>query len=233
MQKLSIALAAAALAITAPAAAATNLVTNGSFESGFAGWSLSNLGGGTAPVVIAYGTSAGYPTGAFGEAIGPNSVASISPDAVGRKLAYFSSDTANPDTLSQTIALVAGKTYNLGFDYYAPANGIRNPNDATLRFRINGTQVGSTLTAGSVSGTPGQTWFNFNTTFVAAASGPATLALDFRGLGVTAADFGVDRVYATAAVPETSTWAMMIVGFGAVGSVVRRRRSGTLARAAA
>lgn len=232
MNKMPIALAALALAITAPASAATNLLTNGSFESGFSGWSLSNAGGGTAPVVIPYGTNAGYPGGAFGEAILANAVASISPDAVGRSLAYFSSDTANPDTLSQTIALVAGQTYNLGFDFYAPANGIANPNDATLRFRINGTPVGSILTAGSASGTPAKTWFNFNTTFVAAVSGPATLAFDFRGLGVTAADFGVDRVYATAAVPEPATWAMMIFGFGAIGSVVRRR-SGTLARATA
>lgn len=232
MQKLSTALAAVALAVTAPASAATNLLTNGSFESGFTGWSLSNVGGGTAPVVIPYGSNASYPTGAFGEVILPNTVTSFSPDAVGSSLAYFSSDTANPDTLSQTIALVAGQTYNLGFDFYAPANGIGNPNDATLLFRINGMQVGSVLTAGSVTGTPAQTWFNFNTTFVAAANGPATLALDFRGLGVTAADFGVDRVYATAAVPEPATWAMMIFGFGAVGSTVRRRRV-TLARATA
>ena len=227
MHKMPTALAALALAITAPASAATNLLTNGSFESGFSGWTLSNVGGGTAPVVIPYGTTATYPFGAFGEAILPNAVASISPDAVGRSLAYFSSDTANPDTLSQTISLVAGQTYNLGFDFYAPANGISNPNDATLLFRVNGTQVGSVLTAGSVTGTPAQTWFNFNTTFVAASNGPATLALDFRGLGVTAADFGVDRVYATAAVPEPATWAMMIFGFGGVGVSMRyaKRRS--------
>lgn len=232
MRKVSFGFAAVALAIAAPASAATNLLTNGSFESGFAGWSLSNIGGGTAPVVIPYGVAAAYPGGAFGEAILANSVASLSPDTVGRSLAYFSSDEANPDTLSQTIALVAGQTYNLGFDYYAPSNGIANPNDATLRFRINGTPVGSILTAGSVSGTAAQTWFNFNTTFVAGVTGPATLAFDFRGLGVTAADFGVDRVYAIAAVPEPTTWGMMIFGFGAIGVAVRRRKA-TLAHAAA
>lgn len=231
MLKSPIAFAALALAMTAPATAATNLLTNGSFESGFAGWTIGNAGGGTPPVVIHYGSSLPYPLGAFGEAVLTNTVASVSPDAVGRKLAYFSSDTARPDTLSQTIALVAGQKYFLGFDYYAPANGIANPNDATLLFRVNGTQVGPTLTAGSVTGTPAQTWFNFNTSFVASASGPATLALDFRGLGVTAADFGVDRVYAVA-VPEPATWAMMIFGFGAIGSVARRR-NGTLVRATA
>jgi hypothetical protein len=35
----------------------------------------------------------------------------------------------------------------------------------------------------------------------------------------------------TSAVPEPATWAMMIIGFGAVGSVVRRRRQATTALA--
>ena len=33
------------------------------------------------------------------------------------------------------------------------------------------------------------------------------------------------------AVPETATWAMMILGFGVVGGAVRRRRSTALATA--
>lgn len=227
MKKTLIIGAAFALAFSG-SASAQNLVGNGSFESGFAGWTLGNVGGGTAPVVIAYGDPSPYPTGAHGEAIGPNGVISLSPDAVGRSVAYFSSDTANPDSLSRSINLIAGLTYNLGFDYYAPANGIANPNDASLRFFINGAPAGSALTAGSVSGTPAQTWINFNTTFVAGASGPANLQFEFRGLGVTAADFAIDRVYVTAAVPEPATWAMLMFGFGAVGGALRRRRSASL-----
>ncbi|WP_262408638.1 PEPxxWA-CTERM sorting domain-containing protein [Sphingomonas sp. JC676] len=221
----------AALTVAAPASA-QNLVTNGSFESGFGGWLLGNVGGGTAPVVIPYGSPSGYPGGAFGEPIGPNAVMTLSPDPTGANVAYFSSDTANPDSLTQTINLVAGTTYNIGFDYYAPANGIANPNDATLAFLINGLSVGSTLTAGSGAGTPAQTWFNFNTSFVAMASGPASLTFEFRGLGVTAADFAIDRVYAIAAVPEPAAWGMMIGGFGMAGMAVRRRRPSKVAYAA-
>ena len=223
-------LLATALALTiaaTPASAATNLLSNGSFEAGFAGWTITQLplgNPGTAPVVITYGNTNGYPTGAFGEAILPNTVASLSPEAVGSNLAYFSSDTANPHTLAQVINLTAGTIYNIGFDYYAPRNGIDNPNDATLAFTLGGNPIGATLTAGGPSGTPAATWINFGTSFTATSSGPQTLAFNFRGLGVTAADFGVDRVYVTAAVPEPGTWALMLIGFGAIGTAMRRRR---------
>lgn len=223
------ALFASALALTVaatPAAAATNLLSNGSFENGFTNWNLSQVGGGTAPVVINYNTAAGYPTGAFGEPINTNNVASASPDAVGTRLAYFSSDTANPHTISQLVNLVAGVTYNIGFDYYAPRNGIDNPFNATLGFLLGGQQIGSTLVAGNPAGTPAQTWINFSTSFTALNSGPQTLAFQFNGGGVTAADFGIDRVYVTAAVPEPGTWAMMLLGFGAIGFSMRRRRQG-------
>ncbi len=216
-----------AMVIASPAMAATNLVTNGSFESGFTGWTVGQTGGGTAPVVIPYGSATPYPGGAFGEAILPNAVATLSPDPVGNSVAYFSSDTANPHSLSQLVNLVAGITYNIGFDYYAPQNGISNPNDATLSFNIGGVPVGSTLTAGQPSGTPGQTWINFGTSFVASGSGSTPLELQFKGLGVTAADFAIDRVYVTAAVPEPSTWALMLLGFGAVGGAMRMKRRKT------
>ncbi len=216
-----------AMLVASPAMAATNLIANGSFESGFTGWTVGQTGGGTAPVVIPYGSATPYPGGAFGEAILPNAVATLSPDPVGTSVAYFSSDTANPHSLSQLVNLVAGITYNIGFDYYAPQNGISNPNDATLSFNIGGVPVGTTLTAGQPSGTPGQTWINFGTSFVAGSSGATPLELQFKGLGVTAADFAIDRVYVTAAVPEPSTWALMLLGFGAVGGAMRMKRRKT------
>ena len=214
-----------AMTIASPATAATNLLTNGSFESGFGGWTVVETGGGTAPVVIPYGSGSAYPGGAFGEAVLPNNVTTLSPDPVGKSMAYFSSDTANPHSISQIINLVAGMTYNIGFDYYAPENGIGNPNDASLSFSVGGTPVGATLVAGQPSGTPAKTWMNFGTSFAATTSGPATLQFQFRGLGNTAADFAVDRVYAVAAVPEPGIWAMMLLGFGAIGFSLRRRKS--------
>lgn len=216
MKALFAAGAALAIALSAPAMSA-ELVTNGSFETGnLSGWTYTNSGGGTAPVVIKYNQAGNYPVGAFGEAI-PTDVGG------GNYTVYFSSDTANPDSLSQLVNVVAGQTYNLSFDYYAPLNGINNPNDATLKFMIGGNQAGSMLQAGSPSGTPAQTWEHFATSYTAASTGPVNLALQFHGLGSTAADFAVDKISMTA-VPEPTTWAMMLLGLGVVGASARRRR---------
>lgn len=215
-----IAAAALASAVGTPALA-QNAVVNGSFENGFANWLVVPGTGNDAPVVIAYNQASGYPTGAFGEAIPTDTVVGGSPDAAGNFTAYFSAD-AVPNTLTQLVNLVAGTTYTIGFDYYVPRNGYNNPNDATLSFLINGAQI-SSLTAGSASGTPVTTWQNFTTTFKATTSSPLTF--QFQGRGSTAADFAVDRVFAVAAVPESATWGMMILGFGVIGAVARRRRT--------
>lgn len=207
---------AAALVLSGPAMAA-NLITNGDFETGdFSGWA-SIPGAGTDPVVIEYGQASGYPTGAFGEAV-------PAPAGGGTWGAYFSSDTANPDSLMQSVNVETGVTYYLSFDYYAPLNGSNNPNDANLEFLIDGALAGSSLTAGTGSGTTPQTWYNFTTMYTATSTGAVDLTFNFYGNGVTAADFVVDNV-TMAAVPEPATWALMIGGFALAGMQMRRRRN--------
>ena len=227
---------AAMLATTTTPALAQNAVSNGGFETGaFSPWTPTNVdgasGSNSAPVVIKYGSTDNYPTGAFGEPIQPNTVASLSPEAPGTYVAYFSTDSGI-QTLTQTVTLAANTIYNIGFDYYAPQNGINNPSDAQLSFLIGGGAAGAPLIAGGspISNTPAQTWRNFNTTFTTGAlGGPTTLSFVFTGLGTpaggTAADFAIDRVYAVAAVPEPASWALMIGGFGLAGYALRRRRA--------
>jgi hypothetical protein len=57
---------------------------------------------------------------------------------------------------------------------------------------------------------------------------PATVWLIGAARGASAGsndEFKVSAINVTAAVPEPSTWAMMLVGFGMVGAVARRRKS--------
>ena len=229
MKKILIALAACS-AFTVPASAA-NLLTNGSFETGdFTGWTLTNsessTGTGAAlPVVIGYGNNNQYPTGAYGESI-PADNAPTNPgfDPVGGYGAYFVSDFANPQTLSQAVSLAAGTSYTFGFDLYVPFNGAANPNGATFTGSVGGIPI-ATIVAGNE--TPGL-WKTYSGayTFVAAQSGD--FMFSFTANGFPAKDFVIDRVYLAATntvpgVPEPATWAMMLTGFGLVGSALRRR----------
>lgn len=225
MSKISTVIAASVLLAFAPAANAANLLTNGSFESGFAGWTL---GGGAAdgfpPVVIPYNSNAGYPGGAFGEPI-PADDAAGNPgfDAVGDNAAYFVADLANPQTLSQMVNIVAGESYTFGFDVYVPANGARNPNDATFSATVGGLQFASF----AASQTPVQDWIHYSGAGFAAITGQALFIFEYNSFGVPAKDFVLDRVYFaptnTIGVPEPASWALMLAGFGLVGGALRRR----------
>ena len=75
--------------------------------------------------------------------------------------------------------------------------------------------------------TPGAGWAPVTTaTFVATGT---TGTLSF----ITAAtsgdnDSGIDLVTVSGGVPEPATWALMLIGFGGLGGVIRGRRSATL-----
>lgn len=66
-------------------------------------------------------------------------------------------------------------------------------------------------------------------------SGSAVGHVSFADSGITNAlitgdgDFAVDTISFNGAVPEPSTWAMMLLGFGAIGFAARRRRALALA----
>ncbi|MGV3638053.1 MAG: M43 family zinc metalloprotease [Flavobacteriales bacterium] len=195
------------------------------------GWTVINNEapgqGASAPVVINYGQASAYPNGAYGEAVPASNVASISPDAVGSKFLYLSSDTStfpqNGQSISQSVTLTAGRTYLFGFDYYLPQNGFNNPNNATFTAALDGTPF-ATFTLGSVAPV---TWFNVSDNDNQ-LSGNGTFELSFFSNGYTAKDIGIDRVYLidSTAVPEPATWGLMLLGFGLVGAAARRRTRG-------
>lgn len=219
-----------AAALAASPAAAVNLVTNGSFESGLAGWTIGGIDTqGFPPVAIFYGAAAPYPTGAFGEAVpADNAPGSLSPDAAGERGLYFVSDFTVDQSVSQSVFLTPG-SYQIGFSVYAPANGYANAGDAFF----SGSIAGVTLASYAVSSGPATTWQHFGGTATIVTPGVYTVSFVFNTNLFPSKDVVVDRVYiipgggggpVIPGIPEPATWAMLITGFGLVGAAIRRRR---------
>lgn len=97
-------------------------------------------------------------------------------------------------------------------------------NSLTLRFEDGTTQLfeGGQITGGGLAN--GNQVIGATNGFVTFRSdGAKIVSADFTS---TSNSFEFDNL-ASGAVPEPATWAMMILGFGVIGSAVRRRRSVT------
>jgi hypothetical protein len=233
MQRIAFA-AVAALLASSPALAATNLVTNGSFEDGLTGWTIGGVDTDSPvrpPAAIFYGAAQAYPNGAFGEAVPVNNAPTASPDAAGARAAYFVSDFAFNQSLSQAIFLGAGN-YQIGFSAYAPNNGFNNVGEAFF----SGTIGGVTLANYAVSSGPRTTWQTFSGNLTIVSPGTYSVDFVFNTQFRPSKDVVIDQVFVIAsdtggpqipAVPEPATWAMLIAGFGLVGAAMRRRTPAT------
>jgi hypothetical protein len=115
-----------------------------------------------------------------------------------------------PDTLTQNIADVSGQHYQLSFWRYQDP-GTPNGFDVTW----NGSTVHS-----ETDNSAGAGWQNFTVT----VTGHGTDALVFAAYNDPALTY-VDNISVTGAngVPEPATWAMMLLGFGGLGAMLRRR----------
>lgn len=135
-------------------------------------------------------------------------------------VAFGSGNQASGSIMSTSFNTSAGKTYTLTFDYGALGRGT-DP----LFVTAGGTTFSVSPTANN----------NLDTTFkpftysFAGTGGPSELR--FQSGGVNDADAILDNVRLVATVPEPATWAMMILGFGIVGTGLRRRPRPTLAHA--
>ena len=157
---------------------------------------------------------------------------SLSPD--GGNFMGLDGDPAANGPLEQMISgLTSGKTYELSFYW---AGGELSNRTGYTSIQLTGSLGGdpfattpylNTATGGNPGSFSG--WMLENFTFTANASSEL---LSFLAVGTPAANLPpfalLDGVSLTA-VPEPSTWAMMLVGFGGLGYAAFRRRRTALA----
>jgi len=194
---LAIAAAAASL-IALPAASATNLVENGGFETGdFTGFTVHDPDEGNwTNVHEGVGHSGNF----------------------GVELANYSH---TPAVISQSIETIPNQTYNVSFYYsvnlfpYTPSNGLVVSFDDHVLLSLQDLRSSPyTLYSYQVTAKGANSTVSFS-----AYNSAYYSYLD--DISVTLAEV-VPPV--PAAVPEPASWATIIVGFGAIGAAMRRRR---------
>ncbi|MHA6723487.1 PEPxxWA-CTERM sorting domain-containing protein [Sphingomonas sp. RS2018] len=252
MKKYMIAAAALTAAVSGNAMAATtvNLVNNGSFEqtsrTGNFQFGDDPVAAGTVTGWTSTSTAETRAAGGYGYNLLVNS-ANTTANAAGRysytnqeylvsaptgtsgrgNFVVLDGDTTARGVLSQTLTgLIAGNTYTLSFDWAAGQLASRTgATTESLTYSFGG-QAFTTNTVNTPSGGSAP-WATVTRSFQATG---ATQTLSFlsngtpNGLPPVAL---LDNVSVTAAVPEPATWGMMIVGFGAMGAQLRRRRTAT------
>lgn len=205
----------ATCAVSGPAQAAS-LIANGGFEASSSttqtptGW--TNIG--PANGIIPYSAVSSQPVyeGVNFYSLGGVGTNGLSSIGVG---------------ISQTVATVIGNTYRLTFGY----SGENGPNLET----VLGVSIGSTTTPFQVISTNTGFFTRPFTTATLDYVATSTLTpisftlLDTNEVGLIGNNdplidgVSFEQIAVGGAVPEPATWAMMIVGFGAVGGMMRRR----------
>jgi len=193
--------------------AATNLVADGDFNSPSGG-------------------NAFHPYSA-GSSFGPWTVTSGSVDLVGGYWQEMAPGQGGVDvngntdgSFDQSIATGAG-TYTLTFDL--SGNPVGRPQTKVLQVSVGNVTKTFTYTIGANSRT-NMMYVPESLTFK--ATGPTTLT--FTSLDQPRSPFGpVVTNVAIDAVPEPAGWALMLLGLGAIGAVLRSNRSRTAALAGA
>jgi PEP-CTERM motif len=182
-------LAAGFLAVAAPSAfAATNLLTNGSFQTGSPGsapaapWSVT----GTATIATSTANA------------GNDVLTTGSPDAGSTQDLTFTGTTAS--TLSQTVSVTAGQSYAIGYDAALYGGGATN---VTTSVTINGvTLAGLAINTSTAFG-----WTTKMVYWIANTTGSVTLQIT--DTNASTQKLAVDRVFV--ATPEPSSMAVLAV----------------------
>jgi PEP-CTERM motif len=206
-----------ALVISASMATANAAtILNGNFE----GAVTPTPGGGNVPVGWTANTA--YGATDFNQVLAGQGINGASPAlSIGNDDNQF----PQPATLSQTFSDTAKTVYTV--DFFWRVSGAGDPN-AFLTLAVGGSFVTIPEPASLVGGSTPFVEDSFTFT----GTGSDTLSISAQ---TNPGDFFVDNISlstVTSAVPEPSTWAMMILGFFGLGFMAYRRKSGMALNAA-
>ena len=216
-------LAATAALFAASAAPAAELVTNGNFSAGNTGFTTT------------YGQPGSAAQGSIFVTANPASVCncfvSIGDHTTGTgNMLLIDGGESNPGAFwSQSFAVVANSVYSVSF---WASNAGTTGQRPIVRASVNGLDVINTGLIPYSTGNTATTWQGYAGTFNSGAATTVTFSLFSDVPALFYNDFVVDDISFTGpavaqGVPEPATWAMMMLGFGALGGVMRRRQKVT------
>lgn len=197
----NILLAAALITTMAGAHAAGNLVADGSFESQQQNAGTWNVYGSLPGWSVVSGTGVELRNNVAGTAFDGNNFVELD--------GYVNS------AISQTLATDAGSFYTLSFEYSARASVSAASNPIEVLW--NGASV-ATVTADGTR-LSALDWHQFSYQ----VHGTGSDALQFRAVGISDGLGGSLDAVSVTAVPEPSTWVLMLAGFGLIGLSLGRR----------
>ncbi|MEO0871012.1 MAG: PEPxxWA-CTERM sorting domain-containing protein [Pseudomonadota bacterium] len=231
MKRISFAaLALASFLAAAPASAAT-LVTNGDFEAGNTGFTSDytfRTGGNTA--------AAEYTVGTNPKAFNSNFVtAGDNTTGTGNMLIVNGSQNLN-DIVWQSQIIPISSLTDYFFEAFVMSVFPRNPSVLTFTVSLDGGPE-TVLNTFNLPRTTGE-WNGLSTTFNSGSATNATLRLKNAQTAFGGNDFAVDDISLSVtsvvnpapAIPEPSTWLMMMLGLGVVGGTMRLAKKRHIAR---
>ena len=212
----SLLVGAATLAIAGSASAA-NLIVNGGFNNGLTtpapGGTFSTLGTGSTTIngwTVVGGGNIDWIRGFWQSADGDGYSVDLNGGA--------------PGAIAQTITTIAGQAYNLTFFMSGNPDAFQSETRIAI-IGAGGTTSGSTTyTLTGANSRANMLWSARQFTFLA-DSASTEIRFTSGNSGANCCYGGAIDNVAVNVVPEPATWAMMIIGFGAAGSVIRRRRA--------
>jgi hypothetical protein len=202
------------------AQAGSNLVVNGDFSAGAAGFTTDYALTTMTPYLFQNGVHGIYavePAASIASSSAYGDWTNITTDPSGGNGNVFVADaatTAGAIVWSETVNVTPNTRYIFSYD----GAEVSDPccSNATFAASVNGV-VGATLTATS-------SWQNSAFVWTSGAATTATLALIDTNASGPYNDFAVDDFSFSGGVPETSTWILMLIGFGALGGASRSAR---------